>query len=65
MKIIYLSGFAILVWDAMALEDLCDVTSSDALFSNHKEVGQKNDANEFSCTELRWGEMMIELEPLF
>ena len=44
---------------------LCDVTSSDALFSNHKEVGQKNDANEFSYKELRWGEMMIELEPLF
>ena len=57
-----MSGFAILVWDVMAL---CDVTSSDALFSNHKEVGQKNDANEFSYKELRWGEMMIELEPLF
>jgi hypothetical protein len=64
LKIIYLSGFAILVGDAMEFKDLCDVTSSDALFSNHKETGQKNDANEFSCRELRWGEMMIELEPL-
>ena len=43
-----LSGFAIHNGDAVALEDLYDVISSEALFSNHKGVGQKYDANVFS-----------------
>ena len=47
-----LIGFAIHNGDAVALEDLYDVISSEALFSNHKELGQKYDANVFSFTEL-------------
>ena len=47
-----ISGFAIHNGDAVALEAPCDIISPEATNSNHKEVGQKYDANVLSCTEV-------------